>query len=270
MEMFHALVVMLLMFCVQDTVCGMVTVPLHHIRRVGEHGGAANVKMSEAAAEGPVVVLGATGYIGKAVVRELVERGRPTIAFIRSSSDRAALPRELEGADVVEGDPQMDVDGSLKRALTGASGVISCISSRSGSPREVEEIDYGASRLAMDLLIEHGHPRAAYVLLSAVCVKTPVLELHRAKLRIERELATSGLPHAIVRPTAYFKSISAQVANVVAGQPYVLFGEGQHTKCNAIGQRCAPLPKRVLMRDCCRSKPGLIAFAAVCAVTWPA
>eukprot|EP00900_Chrysochromulina_parva_P022830 jgi/Chrpa1/5180/Chrysochromulina_OHIO_Genome00017943-RA len=174
--------------------------------------------MSEAVAEGPVVVLGATGYIGKAVVRELVQRGRPTIAFIRSS-DRASFPPELEGANVVEGDPQMDADGSLKRALTGASGVISCISSRTGSPREVEQIDYGASRLAMDLLIEHGHPRASYVLLSAVCVKTPVLRLHQAKLRIERELAASGLPHAIVRPTAYFKSISAQVANVVAGQP---------------------------------------------------
>ena len=236
--MFQLFVMIPLLFYVQHTMCVVLSSkPLQAstlFPRVGMHG----VKMSEAAAEGPVVVLGATGYIGKAVVRELVQRGRPTIAFIRSS-DGASLPPELEGANVVEGDPQMDADGSLKRALTGASGVISCISSRTGSPREVEQIDYGASRLAMDLLIEHGHPRATYVLLSAVCVKTPVLRLHQAKLRIERELAASGLPHAIVRPTAYFKSISAQVANVVAGQPYVLFGEGTHTKCNAIGQRWA-------------------------------
>jgi uncharacterized protein YbjT (DUF2867 family) len=222
--MFQLWVMIPLLFYVQHTMCGVLSKPLQAsilFPRVGMHG----VKMSEAVADGPVVVLGATGYIGKAVVRELVQRGRPTIAFIRSS-DRASFPPELEGANVVEGDPQMDADGSLKRALTGASGVISCISSRTGSPREVEQI-------------EHGHPRASYVLLSAVCVKTPVLRLHQAKLRIERELAASGLPHAIVRPTAYFKSISAQVANVVAGQPYVLFGEGTHTKCNAIGQRWA-------------------------------
>jgi NAD(P)H-binding len=277
--MFQLWVMIPLLFYVQHTMCGVLSKPLQAstlFPRVGMHG----VKMSEAVAEGPVVVLGATGYIGKAVVRELVQRGRPTIAFIRSS-DRASFPPELEGANVVEGDPQMDADGSLKRALTGASGVISCISSRTGSPREVEQIDYGASRLAMDLLIEHGHPRASYVLLSAVCVKTPVLRLHQAKLRIERELAASGLPHAIVRPTAYFKSISAQVANVVAGQPYVLFGEGTHTKCNAIGQRWASRDHLFLPTAMSLSRihiharlfilPVLtITFAAVCAVTWPA
>jgi len=182
----------------------------------------------------PVVVLGATGYIGKAVVSELVARGRPTIAFIRPG---ASVPVELEGATVVEGDVEQDRGGHLTEAIKGASGVISCISSRSGKKDEVWRVDYGASELALRLLAEHGADRAAYVLLSAICVKNPVLHLHRAKLAVEKCLAESDVPHVIVRPSAYFKSISAQVPNVVAGKPYVLFGDGTHTKCNAMGQR---------------------------------
>jgi hypothetical protein len=223
-----------LMLCIQRAVCGLLT-PLQptvlpclrvSARRAG-------IRMS--LPEGPVVVLGATGYIGRAVVKELVQRGRNTIAFVRPRGD-APMPPELNGATVLEGDPECDQDGKLRQALTGARGVISCISSRTGEPHEVLAIDYGASKLALDLLIEHGHPSGAYVLLSAICVKTPVLALHRAKLAFELDLANSGISHSIVRPTAYFKSISAQVANVVAGKSYVLFGDGTHTKCNAIGQ----------------------------------
>jgi len=184
---------------------------------------------------GPVVVLGATGYIGKAVVRELLQRGRPTIAFVRQGSN-SRVP-ELEGATIVKGDVILDRGGHLSSALTGASGVISCLSSRSGSPEEVWQIDYAGSKLALDLLNELGDAGAAYVLLSAVCVKTPVLQLHRAKLAMEQALANSGTAHAVVRPSAYFKSISKQVPNVVAGKPYVLWGDGTHTRCNAIGQR---------------------------------
>ncbi|KAL3904683.1 MAG: hypothetical protein SGPRY_011196 [Prymnesium sp.] len=184
--------------------------------------------------DAPVVVLGASGYIGKAVVRELVSRGHNTVSFVRPG---AIIGSELDGSTVVEGDVEADEGGHLARAITGARGVISCISSRSGERDEVWRVDYGASERAMRLLQEHGTADAAYVLLSAICVKNPVLHLHRAKLAAEEALAQSGISYAIVRPSAYFKSISAQVPFVTTGRPYVLFGDGTHTKCNAIGER---------------------------------
>ncbi len=51
-----------------------------------------------------------------------------------------------------------------------------------------------------------------FVLLSAICVQKPLLEFQRAKLKIETELQSQNdLTYAIVRPTAFFKSLGGQV-----------------------------------------------------------
>ena len=73
-----------------------------------------------------------------------------------------------------------------------------------------------------------------FVLLSAICVQKPQLAFQHAKLAFERELIASGLPYSIVRPTAYFKSLSGQVARVRAGKPFLVFGDGRLTSCKPI------------------------------------
>jgi divinyl chlorophyllide a 8-vinyl-reductase len=39
---------------------------------------------------------------------------------------------------------------------------------------------------------------------------------------------------SIVRPTAFFKSVSGQYESILKGNPYVLFGNGAVTQCNPI------------------------------------
>jgi divinyl chlorophyllide a 8-vinyl-reductase len=56
------------------------------------------------------------------------------------------------------------------------------------------------------------------VLLSAICVQKPELAFQHAKLAFERALIDSGLAYTIVRPTAFFKSLSGQVDRVSARQ----------------------------------------------------
>jgi divinyl chlorophyllide a 8-vinyl-reductase len=73
-----------------------------------------------------------------------------------------------------------------------------------------------------------------FVLLSAICVQKPLLEFQHAKLAFEAELAASGLTYSIVRPTAYFKSLSGQVARVRQGKPFLVFGDGALTACKPI------------------------------------
>jgi divinyl chlorophyllide a 8-vinyl-reductase len=73
------------------------------------------------------------------------------------------------------------------------------------------------------------------VLLSAICVQRPKLAFQHAKLAFENALIGSGLRYSIVRPTAYFKSLSGQVARVRAGKPFLLFGDGALTSCKPIG-----------------------------------
>ncbi|GLR47841.1 hypothetical protein GCM10007925_15540 [Sphingomonas astaxanthinifaciens DSM 22298] len=73
-----------------------------------------------------------------------------------------------------------------------------------------------------------------FVLLSAICVQKPLLAFQHAKLAFEQALIGSGMAYSIVRPTAYFKSLSGQVARVQRGKPFLLFGDGRLTACKPI------------------------------------
>ncbi|MEO1489813.1 MAG: epimerase, partial [Pseudomonadota bacterium] len=73
-----------------------------------------------------------------------------------------------------------------------------------------------------------------FVLLSAICVQRPHLEFQRAKLAFEAELIACPIDHTIVRPTAFFKSLSGQVERVARGKPFLIFGDGELTRCKPI------------------------------------
>jgi nucleoside-diphosphate-sugar epimerase len=70
-----------------------------------------------------LLVTGATGKVGNAVVRQLVDRGDEVVALVRNvATARDLLPSgvELAGGDVT--DPE-----SLRRAAQGADGVFNCM-----------------------------------------------------------------------------------------------------------------------------------------------
>jgi divinyl chlorophyllide a 8-vinyl-reductase len=66
-------------------------------------------------------------------------------------------------------------------------------------------------------------------------VQKPRLAFQHAKLAFEQALISSGLTYAIVRPTAYFKSLAGQLERVRQGKPYLVFGDGLLTACKPIG-----------------------------------
>jgi divinyl chlorophyllide a 8-vinyl-reductase len=76
-----------------------------------------------------------------------------------------------------------------------------------------------------------------FVLLSAFCVKNPWLQFQQAKLKMEADLqAQDSMSYSIVRPTAFFKSVSGQLEVVQQGAPFVMFGDGEVTRCNPIAE----------------------------------
>lgn len=182
-----------------------------------------------------VLVIGATGTIGRAAVRALVAAGHETVCFLRPRRD-GADPSGLfpEAAELRFG----EVTDPQSLARDGFRGdrfdvLVSCLASRSGAPEDAWAIDCAAHEAALAAAQAAGVSHI--VLLSAICVQKPKLAFQHAKLAFEKRLVQSGLTYSIVRPTAYFKSLSGQVGRLRKGKPFLVFGDGRLTACKPIG-----------------------------------
>lgn len=186
-----------------------------------------------------VLVLGATGSIGQAAVQALLQRGHQVVCLVRAQAGvggrlgAAEMARRLPGAVLRVG----DVTDPLSLARDGFCGepfdvLLSCLASRTGAPQDAWAIDYQAHVQALQVAQQAGVGHM--VLLSAICVQKPMLAFQHAKLAFERLLMASGMTYSIVRPTAYFKSLSGQVERVKKGKPFLLFGNGTLTACKPI------------------------------------
>ena len=186
-----------------------------------------------------VLLLGATGTIGMATARALLLRGHEVVCLVRprqgvgSTQADTWLSERLAGASVVRGhvsDPEIWNQPSFTQARFDA--VVSCMASRTGSPQDAWRVDHqahvGALKAAQAAGVKH------FVQLSAICVQKPLLAFQHAKLAFEKALIESGMTYSIVRPTAFFKSLSGQLERVKKGKPFLIFGDGQLTACKPI------------------------------------
>ncbi len=186
-----------------------------------------------------VFVIGATGTIGRAAVRALLRHGHEVVCLVRprAGAGGALTPEDcatlLPGATIRIG----DVADAASLARDGFRGehfdvLVSCMASRTGAPKDAWAIDHRAQVLALDAARQSGVTHV--VLLSAICVQKPRLAFQHAKLAFERQLIESGLDYSIVRPTAFFKSLSGQLDRLKRGKPFLVFGDGRLTACKPI------------------------------------
>lgn len=193
------------------------------------------------------IIAGATGYIGKSTVRESVRQGYNTIALVRDkkkiedAEGKALYGQFFEGASVIECDV-CDPE-SLTKTLADISkdnkieSIVSCLASRSGIKKDAYAIDYQATLNCLEAGRDPSVKARHFVLLSAFCVKNPWLQFQQAKLKFEDALQKqSDMTWSIVRPTAFFKSVSGQLEVVQSGAPFVMFGDGEVTRCNPISE----------------------------------
>jgi divinyl chlorophyllide a 8-vinyl-reductase len=170
-----------------------------------------------------ICLLGATGTIGRTALRVLLERGHDVVCLVRPG----AAGRVVNFAD----------RASIFHAFEGArfDAVISCMASRTGVPADAWAIDHRAHVEVLESARQAGV--AQFVLLSAICVQRPRLAFQHAKLAFEKALMESGMNYSIVRPTAFFKSLSGQIERVRRGKPFLVFGDGRLTACKPISDR---------------------------------
>ena len=153
-----------------------------------------------------ILMLGASGTAGKATAAALGAAGHQLFCLGRSDSGTGHFVpcRTLDRATL---EHAMATHGPI-------DCLISCLASRTGLPADAWSVDY---QVHHDLLqVAQAHGVGQMVMLSAICVQRPQLEFQRAKLAFETELIASGLTYSIVRPTAFFKSLSGQIERLRA------------------------------------------------------
>jgi uncharacterized protein YbjT (DUF2867 family) len=139
-----------------------------------------------------VLVVGATGSIGRHAVEESLERGYETRALVRSLARASLLPA---GAQIVVGD--VTQPETLKSAVDGVDAIVFTHGSH-GDAAGAEAVDYGAVRNVLDAL---GDRNARVALMTSIGVTNRgSYAPHDWKRRGERLVRASGLRYTIVRP----------------------------------------------------------------------
>jgi uncharacterized protein YbjT (DUF2867 family) len=145
-----------------------------------------------------VLVVGATGSIGRLVVEEALQQGYAVRALVRTASKARQLPRE---AQVVLGD--VTRPETLADAVDGVDAIVFTLGSDGGGKVGAETVDYGGVRNVLRAL---GSRTARIALMTSIGVTNRTgsynrsTEAHDWKRRSERLVRASGLPYTIVRP----------------------------------------------------------------------
>ena len=179
-----------------------------------------------------VLLFGATGTIGQATCKALLHAGHEVVCFVRQPP-QTQTHELLAGAQLRLGDVQ-SIESVKNNGLQGErfDAIVSCMASRTGAPKDAWAIDYKAHSQLLKVAQQAGI--AQFILLSAICVQKPLLAFQQAKLAFEKELRESGMNYSIVRPTAFFKSLSGQIKRLQQNKPFLLFADGQLTACKPI------------------------------------
>jgi uncharacterized protein YbjT (DUF2867 family) len=148
-----------------------------------------------------VLVVGATGALGRPVVKRLRERGIAVRALCRhpdQAADLATLGAEVVGGDLI--DP-----ASIKRACAGMQRVLAAAHGFLGRGRWTSgRVDLAGHRALFASAREAGVERLVYTSAFGVSAQHPI-DFFRNKHFTELALKASGLAHVILRPTAYME-----------------------------------------------------------------
>ncbi|MFF7709090.1 NAD(P)H-binding protein [Pseudomonas sp. NPDC007930] len=137
-----------------------------------------------------VLVVGASGTIGRPAVTEALRRGYATRALIRDPGQARLFPA---GVETVVGD--LTRADTLHEAVAGVTAIVFTHGISGNDPQGAEQVNYGAVRNILSVL----KAPARIALMTTVGVTKPSPG-HDWKRRGERLVRASGLPYTIVRP----------------------------------------------------------------------
>ncbi len=172
-----------------------------------------------------ILVAGASGELGRAICRKLVERGGTVYGMVRASSAPAAVA-ELEDMGVTLVRADLDSPDSLREACSGCDSVVSGMTAMGRAGESIEKVDRDGQLALVAAAAEEGVERFVYVSFSGVIGKDDPLTL--AKRAVERTLKHSGMTWTVLRPSYFMESwFSPALGFDIAAGKARIYGSGR-------------------------------------------
>lgn len=150
-----------------------------------------------------VAVTGGTGFIGRAVIRRLLQEKLHVRALVRATSLSSRF--EAPGLSWIQGD--LNCEDSLRQLVEGASAVIHC----AGSVRGACGADFVPANVSgVEKIVEaarKSHDCSRFLLLSSLAARSPELSDYASSKRRGEDVlrsAATGLDWTILRPPAVY------------------------------------------------------------------
>lgn len=145
------------------------------------------------------LITGATGSLGRRIVRQLRENDRPVKAFVRLSSSFGEL--EDRGAEIFIGDLKEERD------IVKACQDVKYIISSHGSGKDAQALDYRANIDLIDQALANNIEHFVFISVLGVDRGYQDSATFKAKREVEKYLISSGLNYTILRPSGFANNI---------------------------------------------------------------
>ena len=148
-----------------------------------------------------LLIVGATGVLGKATAKLFLNAGHTVKALVRNP-EKAADLKSL-GAQIIQGD--LVLPQTLKNICDGCEVVIASAHSMMGKGKNASgAVDHTGHKLLIDDAVRSGVKQFIYISAYGAAADHPV-DFFRTKYQIEQYLIKSGLNYTILRPAAFME-----------------------------------------------------------------
>ncbi len=166
--------------------------------------------MAKAKTPRPILVTGAAGKTGRAVMRQLAAKGTAVRAFVRRPEQRAEA-EELGAGEVVVGD---------LRSRETVAGAVTGVASIYHICPNVHPDEIGIGRRVVSAALAAGVERIVYH--SVLHPQIEAMPHHWGKMRVEELLFQSGLDATILQPAPYMQNVLAQWPSITGRAIYAV------------------------------------------------
>lgn len=154
-----------------------------------------------------VLVVGATGTLGRQIVRHAIDQGHQVRCLVRSQR-KAAFLKEW-GAELVGGTLRDKI--TIIAALEGMDAVIDAATARATDSASIKQVDWDGKVNLIQAAKTAGVDRFIFfsILNAEKYPNVPLMEIKRCT---EKFLAESGLKYTILRPCGFMQGLIGQYA----------------------------------------------------------